>query len=304
MAEGSWKDPSGWGIGVTCCVQRGGNRRAPLADGIARAKTWGWGWEVQSTFGKQQEPGMTKAEEAGPEGPWPSDPGVQTWSHAASSPGSPWYPGPPHPWLLFWILHTPSPQCPSPHFTCNIPSRAFWEPGWSFLGLPGICKAVEPHPGCTSLDWVPASQASFHQREYLLPAVCPCLSFPSHAHLCLTPSPSIGFYLPSPWVCPLHHPELYSLANSLTFIQHLFSEHCVRINYFPFTTFLLRNRFRGARYFSTFTQAELEFKPMSVWLQSLWLEAPDSISSLVWSHPLVTGDGCYYQLWGRNWGTS
>lgn len=51
------------------CVQRGGNRRAPLADGTARGKTRGWGWEVQSMFGKQHQPGMTEAEEAGPEGP-------------------------------------------------------------------------------------------------------------------------------------------------------------------------------------------------------------------------------------------
>lgn len=48
---------------------------------------------------------------------------------------------------------------------CTI-SRALWEPGWSLLGLPGICEAAEPHLGCTSMDWIPTSQASFHQREY------------------------------------------------------------------------------------------------------------------------------------------
>ena len=106
MEDGYWiwqrgqeRIPMSEALEIPLHVQTGGNRMAPLTDVTARAKTRGWGWEVQSMFGKQQEPGMTEAEEAGPEGPWPSDPGVQTWSHAASSPGYPWYPGPPHPWL-------------------------------------------------------------------------------------------------------------------------------------------------------------------------------------------------------------
>jgi hypothetical protein len=53
----------------------------------------------------------------------------------------------------------------SPHTHCSI-SRALWEPSWSLLGLPGICKTAEPHLGYTSVDWVPTSQASLHQCEY------------------------------------------------------------------------------------------------------------------------------------------
>lgn len=88
----------------------------------------GWGWEVQSMFGKQHQPGMTEAEEAGLKGLDHQTQESRVGPMLLAS-GSPWYPGPPSlaPLLNLEAYPKPSTSQSSLHLQYTI--QGAWEPG-------------------------------------------------------------------------------------------------------------------------------------------------------------------------------